>query len=173
MDRYGLICRTILENPAVTQREMARILDLSLGSINSLTKECAAKGLIEEGDSGKERWKLLDGGRRLLEPCQVDGAVIIAAGFGSRFVPLTFETPKGLLEVFGERMIERQIRQLHEAGIRDITIVVGYLKEKFEYLIDRYDVTIAVAMGEGDGSCTCWGCDLTYEYVKINGDYRT
>ena len=49
MDRYGLICRTILENPAVTQREMARILDLSLGSINSLTKECAAKGLIEEG----------------------------------------------------------------------------------------------------------------------------
>ena len=66
MDRYGLICRTILENPAVTQREMARILDLSLGSINSLTKECAAKGLIEEGDSGKERWKLLDGGRRLL-----------------------------------------------------------------------------------------------------------
>ena len=142
MDRYGLICRTILENPAVTQREMARILDLSLGSINSLTKECAAKGLIEEGDSGKERWKLLDGGRRLLEPCQVDGAVIIAAGFGSRFVPLTFETPKGLLEVFGERMIERQIRQLHEAGIRDITIVVGYLKEKFEYLIDRYDVKL-------------------------------
>ena len=63
MDRYGLICRTILENPAVTQREMARILDLSLGSINSLTKECAAKGLIEEGDSAKDRWNLVDGGK--------------------------------------------------------------------------------------------------------------
>lgn len=58
------------------------------------------------------------------------------------FVPLTFETPKGLLEVFGERMIERQISQLHEAGIMDITIVVGYLKEKFEYLIDKFGVKL-------------------------------
>lgn len=72
----------------------------------------------------------------------MDGAVITAAGFGSRFVPLTFETPKGLLEVFGERMIERQIKQLHEAGITDITIIVGYLKEKFEYLIDKYQVKL-------------------------------
>ena len=68
--------------------------------------------------------------------------LILAAGFGSRFVPLTFETPKGLLEVFGERMIERQINQLHEAGIIDITIVVGYLKEKFEYLIDKFGVKL-------------------------------
>ena len=39
-------------------------------------------------------------------------------------------------------MIERQIRQLHEAGVYDITIAVGYLKEKFEYLIDKYDVKL-------------------------------
>ena len=142
MDRYGLICRTILENPAVTQREMAKGLDISLGSVNSLIKECMAKGLIAEGEGGGERWRLLEPGRRLLEKYRVDGAVIIAAGFGSRFVPLTFETPKGLLEVFGERMIERQIRQLHEAGITDITIVVGYLKEKFEYLMDRFGVKL-------------------------------
>ncbi len=57
-------------------------------------------------------------------------------------MPLTFETPKGLLEVFGERMIERQIKQLHEVGIYDITIAVGYLKEKFEYLIDKFDVRL-------------------------------
>ena len=66
----------------------------------------------------------------------------MAAGFGSRFVPLTFEMPQGLLEVFGERMIERQIKQLHSVGITDITIVVGYLKEKFEYLIDKYGVRL-------------------------------
>ena len=71
-----------------------------------------------------ESYELLQDGRVLLDQHKVDGAVIIAAGFGSRFVPLTFENPKGLLEVFGERMIERQIRQLHEAGITDITIVV-------------------------------------------------
>ena len=52
------------------------------------------------------------------------------------------DRPKGLLEVFGERMIERQIRQLHEVGVQNITIVVGYLKEKFEYLIDKYDVKL-------------------------------
>ena len=40
-------------------------------------------------------------------------------------------------------------------------------------ILTEHDVTIAVTMGEGDGQCTCWGCDLTYDYVKINGDYRT
>ena len=83
----------------------------------------------------------------LLQKYRVNSAVILAAGFGSRFVPLTFETPKGLLEVFGERMIERQINQLHEAGIMDITIVVGYLKEKFEYLIDKFGVKLLVQPG--------------------------
>lgn len=142
MDRLGLICRTVLEEPGITQREMAQRLDVSLGTVNSLIKECISEGFIAEGDRGEEKWKLLEAGRRHLEPFKVDGALIIAAGFGSRFVPLTFETPKGLLEVFGERMIERQIKQLHQAGIRDITIAVGYLKEKFEYLIDRYDVKL-------------------------------
>ena len=144
MDRYGLICRAVLEQPDITQREMAQKLDVSLGTVNSLVKECVGRGLIAEDgpDNASRKWKILEEGRKLLEPYKVDGALIIAAGFGSRFVPLTFETPKGLLEVFGERMIERQIRQLHEAGIRDITIAVGYLKEKFEYLIDKYDVKL-------------------------------
>lgn len=141
MDRYGMICRGIYEQPDITQRQLAQELDVSLGTINSLIKECITDELIsfrqEDG-----RYGLLDKGRELLEQYRVDGAVIIAAGFGSRFVPLTFETPKGLLEVFGERMIERQIKQLHEAHVTDITIVVGYLKEKFEYLIDKYQVKL-------------------------------
>ena len=37
----------------------------------------------------------------------------------------------------------------------------------------EHDIVIKIAMGEGEGSCTCWGCDITYEYIKINGDYRT
>lgn len=144
MDRYGLICRTVLEQPDITQREMAQKLDVSLGTVNSLVKECVGRKLIAEDEPGgvPRKWKILDEGRRLLAPYKVDGALIIAAGFGSRFVPLTFEMPKGLLEVFGERMIERQIRQLHEAGVTDITIAVGYLKEKFEYLIDKFDVKL-------------------------------
>lgn len=143
MDRQGLVCRAILEHPDITQRELAALLDVSLGTANGLLKECIQKGYIAENrDESGDKWKLLPPGRESLNPYKVDGALIIAAGFGSRFVPLTFETPKGLLEVFGERMIERQIRQLHEVGIEDITIAVGYLKEKFEYLIDKYNVKL-------------------------------
>ena len=141
MDRYGLICRNIYEYADITQRGLATALNLSLGSVNRLVSECVERGLIELSSEGS-KYRLTDAGLDYLEQYRVDGAVITAAGFGSRFVPLTFETPKGLLEVFGERMIERQIRQLHEAGITDITIVVGYLKEKFEYLIDKYNVKL-------------------------------
>lgn len=141
MDRIALLCRTIYEATDSTQRSLAASLQLSLGTVNRLVRESMKQGLIETNpDTGK--YCLTAAGLSYLEPYRVDGAVITAAGFGSRFVPLTFETPKGLLEVFGERMIERQIRQLHEAGITDITIVVGYLKEKFEYLIDRYQVKL-------------------------------
>lgn len=71
---------------------------------------------------------------------KVDNAIILAAGFGSRFVPYTFEKPKGMVEVDGVPMLETQIKQLHEAGITDITIVVGYLRKEFQPLIDRYNL---------------------------------
>lgn len=69
-------------------------------------------------------------------------AIIMAAGTSSRFVPLSEEYPKGLLEVKGEILIERQIRQLCEAGIDDITIVVGYKAESFEYLREKFNIDI-------------------------------
>ena len=71
-------------------------------------------------------------------------AIIMAAGTASRFVPLSAERPKGLLEVKGEILIERQIRQLQEAGISDITIVVGYKTEMFEYLKEKFGVSIVL-----------------------------
>lgn len=73
---------------------------------------------------------------------KVDNAVIMAAGLSSRFAPLSCEKPKGLLEVRGEVLIERQIRQLLAAGIVDITVVVGYLKESFSYLKHKFGVRI-------------------------------
>lgn len=71
-------------------------------------------------------------------------AIILAAGTSSRFVPLCYERPKGLLEVKGEILIERQIRQLQEAGIEDICIVVGYKAEQFEYLRQKYGVELVM-----------------------------
>ena len=71
-------------------------------------------------------------------------AIIMAAGMSSRFAPLSYEKPKGLLVVKGEVLIERQIRQLQEAGITDITVVVGYMKEQFFYLEDKFGVQIVI-----------------------------
>lgn len=73
---------------------------------------------------------------------RTDNAVIMAAGMSSRFAPLSYEKPKALVEVKGEILIERQIRQLLETGIEEIIVVVGYQKEQFSYLRNKYPVTI-------------------------------
>jgi len=65
-------------------------------------------------------------------------AIILAAGKSNRFAPFTYERPKGLFRVKNEVLIERQIRQLVEAGIDEIVIVVGYMKEKFFYLEELF-----------------------------------
>ena len=71
-------------------------------------------------------------------------AIILAAGKSSRFAPFTYEKPKGLFCVKGQILIERQIEQLIEAGIDEIYIVVGYMKEKFFYLEQKYGVKLIV-----------------------------
>lgn len=68
----------------------------------------------------------------------------MAAGTASRFAPLSYEKPKGLLKVKGEVLIERQIRQLQEADITDIIIIVGYMAEKFMYLKEKFGVKIVI-----------------------------
>jgi len=135
-DKLALLLRELSNYPGLTQRALASRVRTSLGSVNALLSEAKSAGLLNEEAT------LTPAGQKYLEPFRVDGAVILAAGFGSRFVPLTYERPKGLLKVNGERMIERQIRQLREVGITDITLVVGYLKEAFEYLIDLYGVKL-------------------------------
>lgn len=142
-----IILRTLYERPESTQRDLSEALGVSLGKTNQLLQETVKLQYLrklshEEGRGRNVSYEQTDAGRALLERHRVDAALVLASGFGSRFVPLTYEMPKGLLEVFGERMIERQIRQLQEAGITDITIMVGYLKEKFEYLIDKYQVKL-------------------------------
>ena len=77
-----------------------------------------------------------------LKPYRVENAVIMAAGLSSRFAPLSYEKPKGLTRIKGEVLIERQIRQLHEAGIEDITVVVGYKAQEFEYLAEKFGVDL-------------------------------
>lgn len=79
-----------------------------------------------------------------IEKGKPKGAVILVAGFGMRMVPINTETPKAFVEIGGEPLIERIIKQLHEVGIRNIAIVVGFMKERFDYLIDEYGVELVV-----------------------------
>lgn len=92
-------------------------------------KDWLDKGITEAGYASLNEYK-------------VDNAIIMAAGFGVRSLPLSRYVPKGLYVVKGEVLIERQIRQLIEAGIKEIVIVVGYLKEQFQYLHDKYGAVI-------------------------------
>lgn len=105
----------------LTQRELSSETGLSLATVNATCKECETAGLIESG-------RLTIAGIAALKPYAVDNAVILAAGLSSRFAPISYERPKGLLKVRGEILIEHQIEQLQAVGIRDIVIVVGYKK---------------------------------------------
>jgi len=140
MNKIACIGRILLKNPRITPQELSKELGFSLYNTDELLKEMQKDSLITFCQ--KNGYTLTETGLQFMSRFKVDNAIIAAAGFGSRFVPLSYDMPKGLLEVLGERMIERQIKQLHKAGITDITIVVGYLKENFEYLTDKYNVKL-------------------------------
>lgn len=122
----------------LSQRKISKALDISLGTTNFLIKTCMQSKLINNN------YQLTKSGENALEPYKVENAIIMAAGLSSRFVPLSYTRPKGLTVVKGEVLIERQIRQLQEAGIKNITIVVGYKKELFFYLKEKFNVDIVI-----------------------------
>lgn len=119
------------------QHDISEKTGLTLEQVQVLLSEMVQEGFITND-------KITAIGLEALEPYRVKNAIIMAAGMSSRFAPLSYEKPKGLLKVKGEILIEREIEQLHEAGITDITVVVGYMKQKFFYLEEKYNVKIVV-----------------------------
>ena len=154
----------------LTQREIQAITGMSLGRVNSAVRELEASGYLAAR-------QITDAGLEALAPYAVDNAVIMAAGLSSRFAPISYERPKGTLRVHGEVLIERQIEQLHAAGITDITVVVGYKKEYFFYLVEKYGVKIVLnseyATRNNNGSLWLVRDKLANTYVCSSDDYFT
>lgn len=116
---------------SVSQREIAEQLKVSVGTVNKIIKELTDKKYYENG-------QITQAGLDALEPYRVKRAVFVAAGFGSRMVPITFNTPKPLVRVNGTRIIDTLLDAVVEAGIPEIVIVRGYLGEQFDQLLYKY-----------------------------------
>lgn len=132
------ILNALLLEPFINQRILAEVSGHSLGVVNRSLKELIKSGYID--DSIRPTTKAI----KVFKQNTPHRAIILAAGFGMRMVPINTEMPKGLLEVNGEPLIERIIKQLHEVGIQEIYVVVGFMKEKYEYLMDEYGVELVV-----------------------------
>ena len=133
------ILNNLIKEPFINQRILAAQTGHSLGIVNRSIKELISEGYLDEEIRPTEK------ALREAKEKAPKNAIILAAGFGMRMVPINTETPKGLLEIKGERLIECTIRQLHEVGITAIYVVVGFMKEQYEYLIDEYGVDLIVA----------------------------
>ena len=116
---------------AYSQRDLEKITGYSLGTVNKLSKELADQGFIDKS-------KITKKGLDALEPYRAKRAVFIAAGFGSRMVPITLNTPKPLVRVQGKRIIDTLLDAVLEAGIEEIYVTRGYLAEQFDQLLYKY-----------------------------------
>ena len=118
-------------NTAFTQRQLEESTKYSLGTINKTMKELTEAGFVKNGI-------ITNKGIDALEPYRAKRAIFIAAGFGTRLVPITLNTPKPLVRVHGVRIIDRLIDACLVAGINEIYIVRGYLAEQFDQLLYKY-----------------------------------
>lgn len=132
------ILLSLYDEPFINQRILAETTGHSLGVVNKSIKDLLKNEYLDDDI------RLTSKARESIKKKAPMNAIILAAGFGMRMVPINLETPKALLEINGEALIERTIKQLREVGVKNIYIVVGFLKERFEYLIDEYGVELIV-----------------------------
>ena len=116
---------------SLTQRQLEEKTGHSLGTVNRVLKELSELGYADSST-------ITNSGLNALEPYRAKRAIFIAAGFGTRLVPITFNTPKPLVRVHGVRIIDRLIDACLQAGINDIYVVRGYLSELFDQLLYKY-----------------------------------
>ena len=138
MNGQFLILRAIYDRPTISQRDLAKKYFISLGKVNQILKELTDNNLLE----GIAHYQVTKKGEELLNSNKVDCAVILATDFGIKINPNEDNLSRAFIEINNEKLIERQISQLIEVGIKDIIIIIGYQKEKYDYLIDKYNVKL-------------------------------
>ncbi len=139
LTRYEFDLLTYLEKNGkgrYTQRFLSNELKVSVGTINKIISDLLDANAIQMTMSSE--LEITEQGLKRLEPYKVRKAIIFAAGFGSRMAPVTLDTPKPLVKVNGVRMIDTLLDALVAKGIKNITIVRGYKKEKFNELLEKY-----------------------------------
>ena len=130
--QFKLLVFLTEQKQGISQREVANKLNISLGTVNKLFKELSSLGYVSNGAITQEGIDLLENNYR------VKHAILMAAGFGSRMVPITFNTPKPLVRVHGTRIIDTIIDGLIAAEVEEIYVVRGYLGEQFDQLLYKY-----------------------------------
>jgi len=120
------------EKEKLSQRKISELTKLSLGTINKIISDLVKNKYITEDNM------ITKEGLEILSPYRVKRAIFLAAGFGSRLVPITLNTPKPLVLVNGKRIIETLLDACVKAEIEEIIIVTGYLYEQFEILQKKY-----------------------------------
>lgn len=129
--QFDILVLLATEKCQLSQRQIEEKTHYSLGTVNRTLKELSDAGLVENGT-------ITNDGIEALEPYRAKRAIFIAAGFGTRLVPVTLNTPKPLVRVNGKRIIDGLIDACLEAGINEIYIVRGYLAEQFDQLLYKY-----------------------------------
>ena len=129
--QFNILTYLESERKSKSQREIAAATDMSVGTVNRLVAELSDYGYINGG-------AITERGIEALEPYRVRRAVFMAAGFGSRLVPITLNTPKPLVRVKGKRIIDSLLDAVVSIGIKEIYLVRGYLSEQFDQLLKKY-----------------------------------
>lgn len=129
--QFDILSLLAEEKSTQSQRQLGEKTGHSLGTVNRVMQELTELQYVADGE-------ITNAGISALEPYRAKRAIFIAAGFGSRLVPITFNTPKPLVRVHGQRIIDGLIDACLEAGINEIYIVRGYLAEQFDQLLYKY-----------------------------------
>ncbi|GAC41346.1 CTP--phosphocholine cytidylyltransferase [Paenibacillus popilliae] len=115
---------------------------------------------------GNDHILITDKGLNALEIYKVKRAVFIVAGMGTRLYPFTKDRPKSLVEVNGKSMIEGILETIHNIGIREIVVVRGYLKEKFDFLLEKYPDLIFIDNDKYEQYNNIYSAYLAKDYLQ-------